>query len=42
MPVLDYTVSELPYFKTNRIQGYDDQLKPYTMFKIFSEVHDDV
>ena len=26
MPVLEDTISELPYFQTTRIHGYDDQL----------------
>ena len=48
MPVLEDTISELPYFQTTRIHGYDDQLlthshdklEPYTMSEIFSNVHD--
>ena len=47
MPVLEDAISELPYFQTTRIQGYDDQLLtcspdklgPYTMLEIFSNVH---
>ena len=47
MPVLEDAISELPYFQTTRIQGYDDQLltcspdklEPYTMLEIFSNVH---
>ena len=38
----------MPYFQTTRIHHYDDRLlthypdklKPYTMLKIFSDVHD--
>ena len=26
IPVLEDTISELPYFQTTRIHGYDDQL----------------
>ena len=48
--VLEDTISELPYFQTTRIHGYDDRLlihspdklKPYTMLEIFSDVHDAV
>ena len=48
MPVLEDTISELPYFQATRIHGYDDQLlthcsdrlEPYTMLEIFSNVHD--
>ena len=48
MPVLEDTISELPYFQTTRIHGYDDQLlthssdrlEPWTMLEIFSNVHD--
>ena len=47
-PVLGDTISELPYFQTTRIHGYDDRLlthspdklEPYTMLEIFSDVHD--
>ena len=48
MPVLEDTISELPYFQTTRIYGYGDRplthspdrLEPYTMLEIFSDVHD--
>ena len=48
--VLEDTISELPYFQTTRIHGYDDRLlihspdklEPYTMLEIFSDVHDAV
>ena len=48
MPVLGDTISELPYFQTTRIHGYDvqllahshDKLEPYTMLESFSDVHD--
>ena len=47
-PVLGDTISELPYFQTTRIHGYDnrllthspDKMEPYTMLEIFSDVHD--
>ena len=47
MPVLEDAISELPYFQTTRIQGYDDRLltrspdklEPCTMLEIFSNVH---
>ena len=49
-PILNYriyNISELPYFQTTRIHGYDDRLlthspeklEPYTMLEIFSDVH---
>ena len=46
-PGLGDTISELPYFQTTRIHGYDDRLlthshdklEPYTMSEIFSNVH---
>ena len=48
MPVLEDTISELPYFQTLRIHGYNDRLlthspnklEPYTMLEIFSDVYD--
>ena len=48
MPVLEDTISELSYFQTLRIHGYDDRLlthspnklEPYTMLEIFSDVCD--
>ena len=48
MPVLEDIISELPYFQTTRIHGYDDRLlthsaekfEPYTMLEIFCDVHD--
>ena len=48
MPVLEDTVSELPYFHKTRIHDYDDRLlthspwklEPYTILQIFSAVHD--
>ena len=48
MPVVEDTISKLPYFQTKRIHGYDgrllthssDKLEPYTMLEIFSDVHD--
>ena len=48
MPVLEDKISELPYFQTTRIHGYDnqllthspDKLEPYTMLEIFSDVYD--
>ena len=50
MAVLDDIVSELPYFKTTWIHGYDDrlltyyleQLEPYAMLEIFWDVPDAV
>ena len=48
MLLLKDTISELPYFQTTHIHGYDDRLlihppdklEPYTMLEIFSDVHD--
>ena len=48
VPVLEDTISELPYYQTTQIYGYDDRLlthspdklEPYTMLEIFSHVHD--
>ena len=48
--VLEDTISELPYFQTTQIHGYDDRLlihssdklEPYTMLEIFFDVHDAV
>ena len=48
MLVLKDTISELPYFQTTHIHGYDDwllthppdKLEPYTMLEILSDVHD--
>ena len=48
VPVLEDTISELSYFQTTQIHGYDkrllthspDKLEPYTMLQFFSDVHD--
>ena len=48
VPVLEDTISELPYYQTTQIHGFDDRLlthsldklEPYTMLEIFSDVHD--
>ena len=45
VPILEDTISELPYFQTTRIHDYDerplthypDKLEPYTMLQIFSD-----
>ena len=47
MPVLEDTISELPYFQATQIHGYDnrlltdslDKLEPYTMLELFSDLH---
>ena len=48
MPVLEDTISELPYFQTTQIYGCDgrllthssNKLEPFTALDIFSDVHD--
>ena len=47
IPVLEDTISELPYFQATQIHGYDnrlltdslDKLEPYTMLELFSDLH---
>ena len=47
IPALEDTISELPYFQTTQIHGYDnrllthslDKLEPYAMLDIFCAVH---
>ena len=47
IPVLEDIISELPYFQTTQIHGYDnrllthslDKLEPYAMLDIFCAVH---